>query len=61
MIAVVVVHTYTSSTCVPMLSQLSAVTSLSNHADPNIAVKEEDQKPESIIVSTSGTPKSQGL
>ena len=61
MIVVVVVRTYTSTTCVPVLPQLSAVTSLSNHADPNIAVKEEDQKPESIIASTSGIPKSQGL
>ena len=57
----VVVRTCTSTTCVLMRSQLSAVTSLSNHADQNIAVKEEGQKPESIIASTSGTLISQGL
>ena len=61
MIAVVVVRTCTFTTCVPVRSQLSAVTSLSDHADQKIAVKEEGQKPESIIASTSGTLILQGL
>ena len=61
MIAVVVVHIYTSTTCVPMLPQLSTTTDLFDHADLNIVVKEEDLKPGSIIASTSGTQKSQGL